>query len=376
MKRSKWTVVLLVLALALGLVGTLAACGGEAGPVEDTGQTWDLKFSYGVPSAASLSVGCLRPWAAAVEEATDGRVSIEHYADGTMAKDEQQYDYLIANTSDLSLVEPEYTAGVFRVFELGSLPKLFPDPAVAAAVMWDITQEYPEEFEDVQVLGVSCIAGAQYIGSADVKLPEDAAGVKMRSGGKIESWILEELDAEVIDISLGDLGTSLERGLADGAFLSWSLTFISGAVKFTEYRTNLDLMYRPWLILMNKDVWNSMPPNIQDDIMSVSGQIPSVIYAVANELITNESREDLENLDEKLGNQPIYVPTQDEMAQWMETLKPVWQKWVDELDSSKSPYAGQGQEILDFIATKVDEYSTIYKDNTTEAQKILDARFE
>jgi TRAP-type C4-dicarboxylate transport system substrate-binding protein len=127
---------------------------------------------------------------------------------------------------------------------------------------------------------------------------------------------------------------------------------------------------------MNKDVWNSMPPNIQDDIMSVSGQIPSVIYAVANELITDESREDLVNIDEKLGNQPIYVPTEDELAQWTDIVNPVWQKWIDELAKSNSPHADKGQEILDFIAAQVAQYGTYYEDYRDEAQKILDARFE
>ncbi len=399
MKKSKWAGALLVLVLVLGLVVTLAACGGDetettgtettgtettgtettettAATVEDTGQTWDLKFSYGVPSAASLSVGCLLPWAAAVEEATGGRVTIEHYADGTLAKDDQQYDFLLSGASDLSVIEPEYTAGTFNVFEMGTLPELFPDPAVTSAVMWDVANEYPDEMDDVKVLGVTCIAGAQYIGNKPVKLPEDLTGVKMRSGGKIESWILQELGAEPIDIALGDVGTALERGLADGGFFSWSLTFISGAVRYTTDRTELDLMYRPWLVCMNKDVWNSMPPNIQDAIMSVSGREPFAVYAIANEMITNESKAGLEKADAKAGNSPIYVPTAEEDALWTEAVKPVWQKWVDELAGTKSPYASQGQDILDFAAAQSLEYATYYEDYSADAQKILDARFE
>ncbi len=400
MKKGKWAVALLVFALVLGLVATLTACGGDetdttaatgtettgtdttaatettAPPVEDTGQTWDLKFSYGVPSAASLSVACLLPWAAAVEEATGGRVQIEHYSDGTLAKDDQQYDFLLSGASDLSVIEPEYTAGAFPVFEMGSLPKLFKDPAVTSAAMWDVASQFGADLNEVEVLGVATIAGAQYIGNKAVKVPADIAGVKMRSGGKIESWILDELGAEAIDIQLGDLGTSLERGLADGAFLSWSLTFIAGAVRYTTDRTELNLMYRPWLVCMNKDVWDSMPPNIQEAIMSVSGREPFVVYAIANEMITNESKVGLEKADQKQGNPPIYVPTDEEMAMWTEAVMPVWQKWVDELATTNSPYAAEGQEILDFVGAKNTEYATIYADHEAEAQAILDARFE
>jgi len=397
MKKSRWAVYLLVLALMLGLVATLAACGGEsaettatsgtettgtdtsatettASTVADTGQTWNLKFSYGIPSASSLGQAYMKPWADAVTEATGGRVTFEHYSDGTLAKDEQEYDFLLAGASDVAVVEAEYTSGTFNVFEMGSLPKLFPDPAVCAAAMWDVAQKYPDEMSSIQLLGITVIAGAQYIGDKATHVPADIAGQKMRNGGKIEAWLLESLGAEPIDIELGDLGTSLERGLANGAFLSWSLTFISGAVRYTEYRTHLDEMYRTWLICMNKDVWNSMPPNIQEEIMSVSGQTGSIIGAIANEKATNESRTQLEAADAKLGNPPIYEPTDEEKALWVEASTPIWQKWVDELKTTKSPYADQGQEILDFVQEDMKNYSTAYEDYTPEAQKWLDSR--
>lgn len=406
MNKTKWAVALLAVALILGLASLLVACGEEtttttAPPattpttvgstttmapatteaptttteagVPDTGQTWNLKFSYGVPQRASLYAAQLEPWAKAVEAATEGRVKIEHYADGTLAKDDQQYDFLLSGASDISVIEPEYAPGIFPVFEVGSLPRLFSDPAMASAVMWDVAQKYPEEFKDVQLLGITCISGAQYVGNVPVKVPTDLKGVKMRSGGKVESWILQSIGSEPIDIMLGDLGTSMERGLADGAFLSWSMVFVSGAKDFTKDRTVLDLMYRPWVIVMNKDVWASMPTKIQEAVLSVSGQIPSVIYSVANEEVTQGDRATLEMIDGKKGNPPVYVPTADEMAQWNEAVKPVWQMWIDEFSKSKSPYAANGQEILDFIAGKAAEYKSYYADYKDEAQPILDA---
>ena len=379
MKKVSWAVSALLLAAALGLVAVLSGCGGEAkptGPAEDTGQTWNLKFSYGIPSASSMGVAYIRPWADAVEEATGGRVQIEHYAEGSLAKDEQEYDFLLSGASDISVVEAEYTAGTFNVFEMGSLPKLFPDPAVCAATMWDVAQKYGDEMSDVKVLGITVIAGAQYIGNKETHVPADVAGQKMRNGGKIEAWLLDSLGAEPIDVELGDLGTALERKTADAAFLSWSLTFISGATRYTEYRTHLDLMYRTWLLVMNKDVWDSMPPNIQDAIMSVSGQQGSVIYSIANELATNESRALLEAADVKLGNGPIYEPTEAEQGLWVQASQALWPKWVEELKGTKSPYKDQGQEILDYVAAQNAKYSGMYDQYLPDAKKVLESRPE
>lgn len=413
MKRTKWALGLLVLVLMVALVTVLAGCGDDgetattaapattattAGPtttaaqqttttaapttttaagVPDTGQTYDLKFSYGVPQQASLYAGYLLPMAEDITEATEGRVKIEHYPDGTLAKDDQQYDALTSGTCDMAMIEPEYTTGVFPVFEVGSLPGMFPDPAVAAATMWDVAQEYcADELKDVKLLAVAVISGSQYIGNKEIKVPADLAGVKMRSGGKVENWLLSELGAEPVDIMLGDLPTSMERGLADGAFLSWSLIMSSGVKDYTKYRSHLDLMYRPWLVVMNKDVWESMPITLQDAIAEVTGQMPSVIYSIVNEEVTMGARKGLEGSDKGAGNPAIYEPTAEEKALWIESSLPVWQKWTEEFSASKSPFAADGQAILDFITGKVTEYEGLYEQHKAEAEALKPAQQE
>ncbi len=84
-----------------------------------------------------------------------------------------------------------------------------------------------------------------------------------------------------MEIGTGDLSTSLERGMADGAFLSYSL-ILAMAKDFTKYTTECNMFYRCWVIAMNKDVWNSMPTTVQDQIMGVSGQEGSAKYSAAN----------------------------------------------------------------------------------------------
>ena len=48
--------------------------------------------------------------------------------------------------------------------------------------------------------------------------------------------------------------------------------------------------------------------------MSVSGQEPFIVYAISNEMITDESKAGLEKADAKAGNPPIYVPTAEEQV--------------------------------------------------------------
>ncbi len=242
------------------------------------------------------------------------------------------------------------------------MPLLFPDPAVATASMWDLYEEYcDEEFRDVIVLGVTCISGAQYVGTKEVLLPRDLAGIKMRSGGKVEDWMLRELDSDPVDVMVGGLAPSMERGLADGAFLTWSYIMAVGVKDYTDHRTHLDLLYRPWMLVMNKDVWNTMPADVQQAILSVSGRDDSITYAIVNEEITREARMQLEGYDKSVGNAPISEPTEEDMAQWKRALIGVWDTWAEELKASNSPYVDKGQEIIAFLEDRSAEYEGIYE---------------
>ncbi len=379
--RAVLLAVPIAVALVFGLLNLMALTDGgnsEASSgipvVKDVGQTWELKVSFGFSEEASLYTAHVVPWSKAVEAATHGRVSIKHYGSGALAKDDQQYDAVLSGTCDIAVVEPEYSQGAFPIFEVGSMPLMFPDPAVATASMWDLYEDYcDEEFSDVVFIGVTCISGGQYVGTKKVMAPGDLVGMKMRSGGKVEDWILEELGGEPVDIMVGDLAPSMERGLADGAFLTWSYIMAAGVEDYTTYRTHLDLMYRPWAMIMNKDVWNTMPPDIQAAIMSVSTREDSITYAVVNEEITQQARMQLEEYDKSVGNMPVYEPTDEDRQQWKRALTGVWDTWAIELKASRSPHAGEGQEILEFLEERLAVHKGVYETHLDEARKILEA---
>ena len=362
MNRSKWAIVLLTLVLVIGLMSVMAACGGDdttsdatesAAAVEDTGQTWDLKFSYPTPERASLVPAYLVPWSEEVTAATDGRVKMTHYAENSLVKEEQQWDALLSGTSDIALIEPEFNPGTFPISEVGSLPYQFPDEVTAAKTYWDVvTQKAQDEWKDVQVLGVTVIAPAQYRGNVEINGDVSKfEGTRMRSGGRIETWIVEAFGATPVEIGTGDLSTSLERDMADGAFLSYSL-ILAMAKDFTKYTTEANLFYRCWVIAMNKDVWNSMPTTVQDQIMGVSGQEGSAKYSGANAMESKGEKAGLEGADKGMGNPPIYVLTADELATWTEATAPVTQKWIDQLSDPAA-----GQDVIDFIAAQNATYA-------------------
>lgn len=382
MKISKWAIALLVVVLLMGLGAVLAACGEEettttaaptttagaattAGPtttaaptttteagVPDTGQTYQLKMAIHVPERASLVEFWYRPWIQAVETATEGRVTIELYAEETLVKEADQYDAVVSGLADIAASTADATPGRFPLAEFYLLPFMFPSAEVAAQVYWDILQEFAvdTELKDVVLLGVPTIAAAHYFGNKEAKVPGDLAGQRVRQGGQVEGWLIEELGGTPVDINTGELATSMERGVADSCFLSWSFGLITGIKDVTKYRTELNLFYRCLMLVMNKDVWDSMPKTLQDAILSVSGSEASAVYGAANEGDAAGDKGAIEGSDKGAGNPPIYVPTAEEMEQWKTASMPVWDTWVQDV-------GGDAQALIDKAQQLVEQYS-------------------
>jgi len=326
-----------------------------AGCAKPTPQEWNLKFSYHTPPTASLVPAFLQPWAADVEKATGGKVKITHYAGETLVKAKDQFDGLVSGLSDIALVDTSETPGRFPQTEFDTLPYIFPDGATAAKTYWDILQKYcvKKELKEVQLVAVAVIAPSNYAGNKSANNLSSFQGMRIRSAGRTESWTINALGATAVEIDLSEISTSLERGLVDGVFISWSGILAFGIKDVTKYRTECDMYYRVFPIFFNKEVWKSFPKDIQEAIMGVSGQAASVTYSVANVQKGAGAKNAIAGADKGAGKPPIYILTAEQLASWKAAVTPVWDKWAADLETKKLP----GKAIIADIKTLNQQYS-------------------
>lgn len=295
------------------------------------------------------------PWTDAIEKATSGRVKITDYPSESLVKAKDNYDAVVSGLCDIALIDTSEYAGRFLQTEFDVLPYIFPDTAVGAKVYWDIVQKYAvnKDFKDVVVLGVCVIAPSNYAGNKPAVDLADFRGMRVRSAGRTEGWTIEALGGTPVEVGTSDLYTSLERGLIDSAFLSWSLILRQGVKDVTKYRTECKLFYRAWPIVMNKKAWNSLPPNLQQTIMAQSGRDNSAKYCAANEALAEEDKAGIAGSDKGKGNPPITVLTSAQTSAWRAAVMPVWDKWVADLEAKKLP----GEAIISDIKIFVQQYS-------------------
>ena len=376
MKKAKWVVALLVVALAAGLAVTLFACGGGTEGTEatestapestattiDEGLDYELVLSVGMPAVASLFVTYLDPWAKAVEASSNGRVKIEIYDNNSLVKEEQQIEACRSGTSDMTAFQPTWEAGVFPVCELASQPMIFPSTEVADRVMWDLIGEFgQEELKDFHLLGIMMISPAQYGGKVEVRVPDDMEGMRIRSGGAEETEAIKALGATPVEIATSDIPIQIERNAFDGAFMSWGFH----VWMTNEWATNwaeTNSFYRPIYLVMSKEKWDSLPAAVQEAFDANSGIEASVAYNLQDEAyqldntaVPAAQQKGWDRLHvalraEEVGSEIIQL-TPEERELWLQALAPVLQTWATRY-ASKVP--------TDEILVRLDELVAQY----------------
>jgi len=393
MKKAKWLVALLALALVVGMVALVAVSCEESTTSETDGtdsttvtteesttttidnmEDYELVLSVGMPSSASLYKTYLKPWMAAVEEDSNGRITFQAYDNNSLVKEEQQIEACRSGTSDITAFQPTWEAGVFPLLELASQPGVFPTTEVADRVMWDLIEQYgAEEYEDFQVLGIMMIAPAQWGGVVEVRVPDDMQGLRVRSGGAEETETINALGATPVEVATSDIPVQITRGAFDGAFMSWGFhAWMTN--KWATTWTETSTFYRPILVVMNKDKFESLPAVLQQTILDNSGIDQSVEYNLMDELYQADNsavpditqrgwdRKAVAARAAKLGTEIIQL-TAEERAIWNEALAPV----IDAAWTNR--YAGKipTQEILDALPGLIAQYYTAgAADDTTD----------
>jgi TRAP-type C4-dicarboxylate transport system substrate-binding protein len=394
MKKTKWIVALLSVALVVGMVALVAvSCGGGGGGGDeettttaqvpttvDPGTTYKgddaLVLSMGMPTAATLYKTYLKPWMGAITAASNGRVEFNVQDNNSLCKEEQQVDTCLSGGSDLVAFQPAWNTGRFPLLELAIQPMVFPNQEVANRVMWDLINEFgQDQFPGFHVLGIMMVAPANYAGNREVRVPDDLKGMTIRADGAVEVATVRALGGTPKEAATGDLPAMISQEAFDGFFMSWSFH----AWMTNQWATNWTesaIYFRPLLLVMNEKKWNSLPAAVQKAFDDNSGIEASVKYNNTDAAfqLDNSSHPELagEGFDRKavaerakdIGSEIVEL-TLEERALWTAALDPVLKdNWIDR-------YAGRlpTQAIADRMRELVQQYYQTGGATTTTAAK-------
>lgn len=349
--------VTLLIAICIMSLLLLAGCGQKSVSEQQGDKTAsagviELKLHHH-QTPVSNAHQAFEEWARKVGEATGGKVKISIYPAETLGKARDAYDMVLSDIVDIAWGVTGNFPGVFPLSEVAMLPCTgIPDNVTAAKVMWDLytTTDYLKpEYSKVKVLALYAdFQGDLGTTKKPIQTLEDLKGMRIRTIGGPPMEFFKAAGASPTLIPAPDIFESLQRGVIDGYIFSWEGV---GGFRLWEpvrYHTNYPLYGATLWVVMNLDKWNSLPPNIQQAIDSVSGLELGKLLASAHD---KGGRETMERA--KADGDRITELSAEEQARWEKLARGVWDKWVADMEGKGLP----GKATLRAYLERVEKYT-------------------
>ncbi len=323
------------------LIGAAALALGLAGGAAQA-QDYEFNLHGFLPAPALIPAQIIDPWIEEVGKATEGQVKINHYyAMQLGGAPPQLMDQAIDGIVDLSWTVIGYTPGRFPSTEVFELPFMVSDAGAASSAYWKMMVEHMEdsEFKDVKVLGTWVHGPGVIHANKKIEAPSDLEGMKVRGPSRQINALLKQLGATPVGMPVPAVPEALSKGVIDGTVIPWEVT---GALKTSELVDNHtefegDYFYTvTFALVMNRQSWDQLSPELQTAIEGVSGEAFSV--AAANAMVGGDAASRANT--EKLGNSIVTV---SDTSAWREASEPLYDAWIAEM----SERGLDGQALID-----------------------------
>lgn len=298
------------------------------------GAEHEFKLHHFLSANAPAHTEMLEPWARAVEENSDGRVSIEIFPSMTLGgRPPELINQVRDGVVDLVWTLNGYTPGLFPRTEVFELPNVFVnDPRAANLAMREMFDTYlADDYRGVEVMFLHTHAGnGIHTRETEVRSPEDLAGAKIRIPTRTGAWVIEALGASPVAMPVPELPSALQKGVIDGAFIPWEIIPPLRIQQQTEYQVEGADQARfgtaVFQVSMNAARWQELPEDIQQAFRDASDQAwlekTGDVWRATDDfgigLATSE------------GNTHITL-SPDETQVFVDALEPVVQRWVEDV---------------------------------------------
>jgi len=311
-------------------------------------KTFTLRFAHQNPESGLSSVNCVDPWLRQVEEATGGQVKIQAFYGQTLAKGKDMWNAVKTGITDIGWCFHGYWPGMTPLSDVVSLPALpFRTAEKGSEVMWKLYEQFPEiqkEYEDVKVLLFYTSEPYTLITrEKPVKTIEDLKGMKIRMTGGPPTDMVRELGGTPMLIPMPDCYISLQKGVIDGMGAPWEAIHVWRFYEVVNHYTDVPFPAVYFSIVMNKNTWNRLPKDVQEGIMSVSGEKGSKFWG--RNFFDKMKDLGKEKIQAEGDAGIIFELSPEERRKWIEVGgKPVWAEWVKNMESKGHSNA---RKILD-----------------------------
>ena len=270
---------LLAAVLVVGAVA--AACNSDD---SDRAEPVTLSFGYPFPADHPLRLQVLDGWAADVNAATAGSVTIEFHAEQALSPAAETYANVAVGGQDIGWALQGYSAGRFPATAVMEMPFLFDSSSGATAAFWVLYDEFEalrDDYHEVKVLGLWTTGpGDLWLAKGVASTADHIAGLTIRSSGPVQAAVIKSLGANPVSMAAPELRGALEAGEIDGLLTVDTALATHDLIDVLESGTECGCYVLASFLVMNRDAWNRLSADQQAAIDDLSGKKISAAVAM------------------------------------------------------------------------------------------------
>lgn len=270
-----------------------------------------------------------------VNEEMDGTMCMEVFPNSTLYDDNKVLEAMLQGDVQLaapSLSKFEKFTKQFRIFDL---PFMFKD--INAVEEFQASEAGQDLLDSMQRRGLQGLAywhnGMKQM-SANVPLlePSDAEGLKFRvQSSDVLVAQMEALGASPQKMAFSEVYGALQQGVVDGQENTWSNIYGKKFFEVQDGVTNTDHGIIDYLVVTSVDWLDSLEPEVRDQFLTIVSEVTDT----RNKESTKVNEEAKQAIIDAGGT--VRELDADQRAKWVETMKPVWDQFTDDV----------GQENID-----------------------------
>ena len=260
-----------------------------------------------------------------LEERTDGRLCIEVFHSAQLGEEKDTIEQTQFGVIDMNRVSLGPFNNIVEETQVVSLPYIFRSVDHMHKVMdGEIGQQILDAFAAHDLVGLAFYDGGSrsfYNSEKPITSMEDLAGMKFRvMQSDIFVDMVDALGANATPMPYGEVYSSIQTGVIDGAENNWPSFDSSGHFEVAPFYTLDEHLIVPEVLVMSKASFDKLSPEDQDAVrQAAKDSVP-----VMRELWAQREAES----EQKVRDAGVEIVTDIDKQPFIDAMKPVYEKYV------------------------------------------------
>ena len=265
-----------------------------------------------------------------VDQRLGGKVVVEVFPNSQLFGDNKVLEAMLIGDVQLAAPSLSKFSRYTKSLQLFDLPFLFKDMEAAEKFQKSAKGiELLNSMEKKGLIGLGYIHNGlkQLSASKPIKVPADANGLKFRiQASDVLAAQFEAVEAVPLKKPFSEVFTLLQTKAIDGQENTWSNIYSKKFFEVQPYITESNHGLIDYMVVTSAEFWKGLPDDIRTEVKKCLDDA----LEFGNKVAADKATEDRQKIIDSKRSELITL-SDEERAQWVEVMKPVWKQFEEEI---------------------------------------------